>query len=321
MNEYRVLVTSIGGELGQGICKSLRLSSYPIKIIGTDCREFPLHHLFCDEFKIIPRAESLNYIDFLNDYIKNENIDLAYICTEIELFYICDNLSLLGEDIKQKLVINPVSVINLCRDKYKTMTFLKEKDFPYPISILFDENSDRNEILKSFKFPLVIKKNIGCGSRDVHVVSNISDLNHALDLTERGIVQEYISGKEYTNGVYFDPYTHNVHVVTLERTLREGMTFESTVVFDKEIEKLCREIAMGLGITSSINIQLRKNYNQPPIVFEINPRYSSTVFMRANFGFNDVIFAFENIVLKKAVTPFDIKKGSAYRYITEFFKY
>ena len=50
------------------------------------------------------------------------------------------------------------------------------------------------------------------------------------------------------------------------------------------------KIADELNLIGSINIQLRKSKNRIAI-FEINPRFSSTVFMRSLVNFNDVLWS------------------------------
>ena len=50
---------------------------------------------------------------------------------------------------------------------------------------------------------------------------------------------------------------------------------------------------MKLDLTGSINVQLRIQENIPKI-FEINPRFSSTVLFRHLFGFEDLIWSIED---------------------------
>lgn len=321
MAKYNVLVTSVGGDLGKAVCKSLQHSVYPINILGTDCKEYVPYPLFCDSFKIIPRADSINYIYYLNHLISENYIDLVYICSEEELLYICDHYDDLCLEVRKHLAIPRTDIINICRNKYKTMEFLKRNYFPYPYSVLYNNSVPIDNLLKDFKYPLIIKKVSDCGSKHLKVIKNIKDFNDLPYLDSTYIIQEYIPGTEYTNAVYKDIFSNKFYVITLERTLKDGMSNEVKVVFDEEIESLCIEVAKKLDINGSINIQLRKEKGAAPKIFEINPRYSSTSFMRANFGFNDVIYAFENIVLKKSIDSPKINPGEAYRYITEYYKF
>jgi carbamoyl-phosphate synthase large subunit len=55
---------------------------------------------------------------------------------------------------------------------------------------------------------------------------------------------------------------------------------------------MCARIAEGLDLRGSMNVQLRLT-DEGPRVFEINPRFSSTVLMRHRMGFSDVLWAIE----------------------------
>ena len=61
-------------------------------------------------------------------------------------------------------------------------------------------------------------------------------------------------------------------------------------------------IAEGLDLRGSMNIQLRLT-DKGPRVFEINPRFSSTVLMRHRIGFSDVLWALEEAEGKSVVFP------------------
>lgn len=321
MTQYNVMVTSIGGDLGQAVCKALRYADYDIKIFGTDCKNFIPYSLFCNSFQVIPEAGSSTYIEFINKFVLVNSIDLIYICSEQELFYICDHFEDISPEVCCRIVIQSPEIINTCKDKLKTMKFLKDNKFPYVHSSGFDSAISLDVLLKEYNYPFVIKKITDSGSKHFHLITSRQKLDSVSDLDNTYMLQQYIPGIEYTNAVYRDIFSNKIFVITLERILKNGVSAEVKVVFDKEIEELCTEAAEKLNLIGSINIQLRKQAGVKPIIFEINPRYSSTSFMRARFGFNDVIYAFENIVLKRPADTPNIKKGTAYRYMTEYYKF
>ncbi|MCT8977411.1 ATP-grasp domain-containing protein [Clostridium sp. CX1] len=321
MKQYKALVTSIGGDLGQAVCKALCRSNYNIKIFGTDCRNYEPHPLFCNLFQTIPKAKDSTYPEFINRFITENSIDLVYVCSEQELLYISDHFLEIDEEIRPRIVMPSPGIINICRDKLKTVQFLKNNYFPYPHSILYNSSVSVDMLLKGFNYPFIVKKLSSSGSKDFYMVRDILDFKSIKDLDSSYMLQEYITGLEYTNGVYRDPFNNETYVITLERTLKDGVSSEVKVVFDKDIEELCKSVARILNLSGSINIQLRKQKDSAPVIFEINPRYSSTAFIRSNFGFNDVIYAFENIILKKAIDKPNIKSGKAFRYLEEYYKF
>lgn len=321
MTQYNVLVTSVGGDLGQAVCKALRYAAYDIKILGTDCKNFIPYPLFCDSFQVIPKGDSSLYTEFINKAVLLNSIDLIYICSEQELFYISDHFEDITPEIRCRIVIQSPDIINLCKNKLKTMQFLKDNKFPYAHSSVFDRTIPFDILLKDYSYPFVVKKITDSGAKHFHLIAAVQEISIINNLDNTYMLQEYIPGIEYTNAVYRDYFSNEIFVITLERILKDGISVEAKVVFDKEIEELCKNVAKTLNLKGSINIQLRKQAGCKPIIFEINPRYSSTSFMRAKFGFNDIIYAFENIVLKKSADIPNIKTGTAYRYISEYYKF
>ena len=57
--------------------------------------------------------------------------------------------------------------------------------------------------------------------------------------------------------------------------------------------------------------------NQGPKVLEINPRFSGTTGIRANFGFNDVEMSINELVLNHKFIQPVIKSGFVLRYFEE----
>ena len=58
---------------------------------------------------------------------------------------------------------------------------------------------------------------------------------------------------------------------------------------------MCKHIANEVSLLGSMNVQLRLT-NEGPRIFEINPRFSSTVLMRHLIGFQDLIWTINDIL-------------------------
>ena len=71
---------------------------------------------------------------------------------------------------------------------------------------------------------------------------------------------------------------------------------------------ICLQIANEWNLKGSINIQLRLIDNKP-IIFEINPRFSSTVYMRHKLGFKDLIWSLADFYNEKIYFE-NLKEGT-----------
>lgn len=280
-----VLVTGVGGGVGQGIIKSLKLiKDIDIKVVTADMSELASGLYGGDYSYLVPAASSEKYFDRIKEICIEAGIDFYFPGTDVELI----NCAMYADDLKDKLnveiIISPLSVIEIADDKYKTVEFLKNNNFNYPETQLPNEVDWHN-----IKFPLIVKPRVGCRSIGVHLVSNIEEAKIAIDSLELPIVQEYIDGFEYTctvaiyNGVLSE-------ALCLRRDLRAGDTFRAFPIKSDIIEEYVKNIAIRLGIVGSCNFQLRVNNLGEPKLFEINSRFSGTTPFCAYLGFNPVEF-------------------------------
>ena len=95
------------------------------------------------------------------------------------------------------------------------------------------------------------------------------------------------AGQEYTCGVF--RALGQTRVIAFRRHLAGGITHRGQVVEHAEIIKVCERIAEAADLIGALNVQLRLQHDRPS-VFEINPRFSSTVLFRHMLGFTDVLW-------------------------------
>jgi carbamoyl-phosphate synthase large subunit len=92
--------------------------------------------------------------------------------------------------------------------------------------------------------------------------------------------------QEYTCPVYASAKT-DMRILVIQRKLEFGQTSSGVVVDNPEIERYVRAIAAAMQLDGAINIQLRLT-ESGPLLFEINPRLSSTLVFRDKMGFTDL---------------------------------
>jgi carbamoyl-phosphate synthase large subunit len=104
-------------------------------------------------------------------------------------------------------------------------------------------------------------------------------------------MQEYLEpdDEEYTCGL-FRSRTGQIVTIVFRRKLIGDSTGYGETINDDLIESLLKTIAEKINLRGSINVQLR-NTRRGPVVFEINPRFSSTVLFRHMLGYQDLIWS------------------------------
>ena len=283
-----ILVSGVAGDIGISIGRILKRSAFDARIIGCDIHaEFYASDIF-QEVCQVPRVGSPDYLAVLRQTIYDRAIDVFIPSSEPELRWLSGNpkaLELLGA----RCIMASQNAMKIGFDKLMTANHLRVNGFPYPWTVLVGDRLDAPPVL-----PCILKSRDGAGNSSVYFIDDKTKCHHYSRLFPGYIWQEYLPSSigEFTCGVYRCS-DDSTRVVAMRRRLAAGVTAYAQIVHEASIEELCRQIAESLDLRGSINIQLRLVDGRGPIVFEINPRFSSTVGMRDQIGFCDVIWSIQ----------------------------
>lgn len=289
MNRINVLVTGAAGDIAQSICKILRQNTAFHKIIGTDLSVDHLGKFIFDQIEVIPACKEANYKEIILNVIERYQIDLLIPASEPELKFIHHHP--FTDEMSFKVIMANHRAQAIGFDKYLTSQFLKENNLPFPATQLASETSQ-------LSYPFIAKSRQGSGSKSVHLVKEDIDWNYIRNKHDDLIVQEFIPGDdtEYTCGLFRSTKGITRSIIIKRKMMPgSGLTGVGEVVLDQDIDELLARIATNFDLKGSINVQLRKPQNIP-LVFEINPRFSSTVLFRHLLGFEDLIWSVEDAV-------------------------
>lgn len=286
--KINVLVTGCGGDIGQSIGKILNEYSLINNLYGCDISDKNAAQFIYSNFFLGLPCKDSNYISALENIVKEKNIDFIIPISEPELRFLSnENINKVGN---AQLILASSVALEVGFDKLKTADFLKKENLPFPITQTV-ANIDSVKI-----FPVIMKSRTGSGSSSVSIVRD----NDTFIALKKGnpdfIVQEFLEGDkgEFTCGV-FRSKSGVIRSIILKRELMGGFTGYGEVIENLEISQLLQDVAEKLDLVGSINVQLRLTA-KGPVVFEINPRFSSTVRFRHLFDFKDVEWSIEDIL-------------------------
>lgn len=288
-----ILITGIGGDIAQGVATIIRENRSDIKLVGVDMHDQHGGVLFVDKFIKIPAANSPNYADEIQRILFSESIDYMIPMSEPELGVLRPLLKGLGSN---KLITAGGDVISAGLDKFATINALQSFGLPVPWTLPVRENLP-------LEYPCILKDRFGSGSRAVFSVADIEEAVYLSKKYPDAIFQEMLepADREITCAVY-RRHDGEVSSLLMLRRLTGGFTGWAKIIADYATSRMCEEIACGLNLYGSMNIQLRLT-NKGPRVFEINPRFSSTVLMRHRLGFTDVLWALDEAEGKQIDFP------------------
>lgn len=298
--EHTVLVTGVGGNVGQGILRNLRrVYGRDLRIVGLDSGAFTAGHIFCDGFEQVPPYFDDTYLEVLAGLCRKWRVDLLIPSTDGEMASIAaasgDFPPYVGPGAKAARTF---------LDKHETAIAFAEHGIPFASSLLPSAYDDRWA-------SVVVKPREGRGSRDVHFLTGA-----ITGFDDTFLVQERIRGTEITSAFYATRSGRRLGPITFSRRLQYGMTIECSVVFDhdEEVGRIADAMIRAFGLAGPCNIQsIVEESSGRVIPFEINGRYSGTNSIRPHFGFDDVRYGVDEYLFSKEPAEPAITKGTAIR--------
>lgn len=315
----RILVSAVGGDLGQSVIKCLRDANpapYIPYILGCDMNPYAGGRADVDLFlQAPPVKETEKYRDFLRKVIQEQQIDYVFPLSDVEILFFHTHRDWF-RGCPAVFVVNEPYIIDTFMDKYKTAAFFKDNGFLYPETYLPEEYNGQ------LGFPLILKRKQGSGSQKLFKVADAEELDFYLKRNSGMIIQEYLRQKdgkdnEYTAGIFNDSQTPGAYVITFRRILAPGgFSQQVELVTEGAAVEFAGHLASVLHFKGSLNVQFRLT-DRGCVAFEINPRFSSTVYFRHWFGFKDVLWTMDLLEGKTIhYTPI-FKKGVGVRKFSE----
>lgn len=303
MDKKTVLVTGIGGNVGQGILRNIRSLGWPIRIIGCDIASFTAGNHLCEQSYKVPYSYDANYITEINKIVDLEEVDLVIPSTDYEVYYLAVN----KERIKAAIVTCDAAVAKLFLDKYRTYQYFTENNIPFAKSWL---PRDYDHSQQDF----IAKPREGRGSRGIMI-----NPESIADLGDNYMIQPLHKGIEITTAIYVDRHGKLHGIFSMERKLENGTTSQTIVndKYDSEFKKIAQQIVNLGGIRGSINLQSIVDEQGNIFPFEVNGRISGTNSIRHGLGFQDVKYAVQEYLYQEDADAIAPIKGIATRILLD----
>ena len=288
-----VLVTESGGPAAIGLIKSIKKSKYNATIYAVDNNELSAGNLLADEGFTVPLASDEKYLSELLKIVVNKKIQLIIPTGEHDLVKLSWN--------KDKFKMNGCQIfcsdtfaIQTCQQKHRFYEYLKTKNLNLPLSI---------------RGPFIEKPIKGSGSRGIKV----SDCRDTM-------VQQYISGKEYTVDVFCDMQNNIVSHVIRERVVtKAGISVIGKVCKNKTITEEVEKVVKELKIKGPSCMQFILDQFLTPYLIECNPRLGGGTYISTLAGVNCADIYFDLFKNKKPERK-DPKEIIVTRYFEEIIK-
>jgi carbamoyl-phosphate synthase large subunit len=297
-NQKIILVTGIGGNVGQGILRNTIAHKKAIRIVGVNVEFVSAGTHLCDVVYQVPFAYDEAYIRAIRQICREEHVDCIIPSTDYETVYLAKHHRSLPVVATSSYGVNMTFL-----DKYRTWQKFSAHGIPFAESALPSEY--KGEFGSN-----IVKPREGRGSRDI-----VYEPKNTEKFPDTFVVQKLYRGTELLTAFYVTKSGLLHSVITFARELLGGMTVKCMVVhsYDEQLLRIIHGIMKHFSIRGSCNIQSIVTADGSVIPFEINSRISGTNSIRSQFGFTDVAWTIDEYLYNKKPKPACLSFGSAVR--------
>jgi carbamoyl-phosphate synthase large subunit len=278
-----VLITGCGGDIALALARIARESGAAHRLVGCDIQDDHPGPVFYDTIARTLRADHPDYLENLKRIVVANGVDAIVPTSEAEIARFLSADACAGFGGVQVIMANPLS-IEIGLDKLATIDMLRRSGLPAPWTTIVGK-------APPVSLPCILKPRRGHGGKGLRRVESADEVERLTRENPGALWQQLLlpDDQEYTCGLYRSR-NGSIRTLALKRKLQGGFTGSGEVVASATIDALLERIAVALDLYGSINVQLRMTANGP-MVFEINPRFSSTVGFRHRLGFHDFIWS------------------------------
>jgi len=310
-----ILITGVGAIIGYGLINSLKKSKYNCRIIGIDIFHDAVGQKWCDKFIQGVRADSDEFIGFINNIVATEKVDLLIPGIEQDLKALIEGFEQLDHSAKYSL--NNKSLYKTFDDKKLTYKFLEGVADLIPHIDYSDKLYE--EAVEKLGLPFILKQDISYASKGVAVIAEQKDYDFYIERFGSGCMAQQklnIKDREYTCSLFGLGDGTFINPTCLRRELsQEGATKKAlNVKVDETLLNTMTKICQKCNFEGPTNLQFIE-LDGKYLLLEINARVSSSTSMRELFGVNEAQMCVDYYIkeIKPEVTT--QKYGTIMRYI------
>nr|MDE7215282.1 sugar transferase [Clostridia bacterium] len=188
---------------------------------------------FADGYFIIPRISADDYIDKLIEVCRDNKISLVVPTIDTELEILSSNKQRIQSESGAIVCVSDFESVSVCCDKLKSAKFFEEHGFGYP-RVIGEKEIKAGE----FTYPLFIKPRDGSSSINAFKIENRKELEFFSEYVKNPIIQEFVSGKEYTVDCFSDfdgkiiSVVPRLRIATRSGEVLKGRTEKNAVIVE-----------------------------------------------------------------------------------------
>lgn len=301
-----ILITGIGGLTPRSIAKVIKKNHPEYKLIGCDINKKAVGFFIkglLDEYYVCPRCDSDDYFPWIEELVKNKNIDYAFVQPESEIVEWGDYYDKNGK-FPCPVFMGSKLLSTSLKDKSIMADLLEGTHFIPKTIKISQENPRYNDIEKIIGFPCWIRATEGTGGLGSLCVENISSLKSWLFINSdihEFTVSEFLTGRHLANQMlyYNGEYVKGAALECVEYVMANtspshvtGNTHFGRFLNEDSINQFCDECIrylekkLNIKAHGILSFDLKEDKNGNMKVTEINIRHMAYTGVMADVGFD-----------------------------------
>lgn len=280
---YNVLILSAGRRVELVNCFKAARDGLGLhgKVYAADITETAPALCFADGKFIIPRISEADYVDALIDVCKKNEIALVVPTIDTELVTLAENKRRIEEESGAKVLVSNAESVKICCDKALTAKHFDDNGFGYPKTYADIKSVGADD------YPLFIKPRDGSSSINTFKIREEKELKFFVEYVKNPIVQECVSGREYTVDCFCDFDGNIITVVPRERLrTRGGEVLKGRIEKNATIIADVKRLIRSFEFIGQITVQCFLTDGGAVKYIEINPRFGGGAPMSIAAGAN-----------------------------------
>ncbi len=338
-----ILMTGGGAPGAPGIIKCLSQEAN-FTVIAVDANTNAAGRCLVKDFQVIPPAGDPAFIDTVLALCREKNIHIVLPLVTKELIPLSQHINEF-ELAGAKLLVSPVSSLEIANDKSRLYQFLQWRGMDVPDFHVVETIQQFETAAGELGYPgktICFKPSISNGSRGFRIISTTMD-EHYLLFNEKPsstyisytdavrilsskpfpelLVSEYLPGEEYSVDCLANHGKTIITVPRLRKKMINGISVEGAFIKDESITSYCTQIIHELQLHGNIGIQVKRSAAGKFLILEINPRVQGTISAGLGASINLPVLAIkQELGLRIREEELQVRWGTKFtRYWSEVF--
>jgi len=250
------------------------------RIVAADCDPASVGFAFADAAHVVPRAGTADYLERMLAVCRREAVDLFLPALDEELA-LCGRHREQFEALGTRLLLSGPEALAVCADKLRMAECFRELGIAAPHTVPAEAYREG-----SFeRYPVIVKPRSGRGGTGVQLARDHAEAAFFARYVERAVVQECLSGVEYTIDALAG-FDHELRILSPRQRLatESGVSSKGLTHWLEGLLEPVRTLVRALGMVGPLNFQCFAGPDGAVKFTEINARMAGTAILSQAAG-------------------------------------